>query len=93
MRRFARFRTKFPRQSYGLRVDLPASSLSSCCFDRAGESFGYTEAEYQAVLARHGGKTMMAVHAEVLKAPDAASPDEVRLTMVRKPPGNAELPS
>ena len=61
--------------------------------DRAGGSCSYTEAEYQAVLARHGGKMMMAVHAEVLRAPDAARPDEVRLTLVRKPPGNAELPS
>jgi hypothetical protein len=61
--------------------------------DRAGAWFRYTETEYQAVLRRHGGKTMLAVHAEVLKAPDPARPDEVRLTLVRKPPGNAALPS
>jgi hypothetical protein len=38
-------------------------------------------------------KTMLAVHAKVLKAPDAARPHDARLTLVRKPPGNAELPS
>lgn len=61
--------------------------------DRSGGSLAFTEAEYQAVLTRHGGKTMMVVHAEVLKEPDAARPDEVRLTLTRKPPGNGELPS
>lgn len=60
--------------------------------ERVGGSLTFTEAEYQAVL-RHGGKTMMVVHAEVLKAPDAPRPDEVRLTLTRKPPGNGELPS
>lgn len=61
--------------------------------ERVGGSLTFTEAEYQAVLARHGGKTMMVVHAEVLKEADKASPDQVRLTLVRKPPGNAELPA
>lgn len=28
-----------------------------------------------------------------LKTPDAPRPDEVRLTLTRKPPGNGELPS
>jgi hypothetical protein len=36
---------------------------------------------------------MMVVHAEILKAPHAPRPDEVRLTLTRKPPGNGELPS
>lgn len=53
----------------------------------------YTEAEYQDVLARHGGKTMMVVHAEVMKETGKAKPDQVRLTLVREPPGNAELPA
>jgi hypothetical protein len=60
--------------------------------ERAGGSVTYTEAEYQEVLARHGGKTMMVVHAEVLKDTGKEKPDQVRLTLVRKPPGNAELP-
>ena len=60
--------------------------------DRAGGSLAFTEADYQAVVTRHGGKTMV-VHAEVLKEPDAARPDEVRLTLTRKPPGNGELPT
>ena len=59
----------------------------------AGGSVTYTEAEYQEVLARHGGKTMMVVHAEVLKDTGKEKPDQVRLTLVRKPPGNAELPA
>lgn len=29
--------------------------------DRAGGSLSFTEAEYQAVVSRHGGKTMMVV--------------------------------
>lgn len=61
--------------------------------ERVGGSLTFTEAEYQAVLARHGGKTMMVVHAEVLKDADKARPDQVRLTLVRRPPGNAELPA
>jgi hypothetical protein len=61
--------------------------------DRAGGSLTFTEAEYQAVLARYGGKTMMVVRAEVLKEADKDRPDQVRLTMVRTPPGNAVLPA
>jgi hypothetical protein len=61
--------------------------------DRIGGSLTFTEAEYQAVVARHGGKTMMAIHAEVIKTAGAERPDQVRLTLTRKPPGNAELPS
>jgi hypothetical protein len=59
--------------------------------DRNGGSFSFTEAEYQAVLKRYGGKTMMALHAEVLKSPGVEKAHKVRLTLVRKPPGNAEL--
>lgn len=35
----------------------------------------------------------MAVHAEVIKRAGADTPDQVRLTLIRKPPGIAELPS
>jgi hypothetical protein len=61
--------------------------------DRIGGSLTFTEAEYQAVVARHGGKTIMVVHAEVIQRASTDRPDEVRLTVTRKPPGNAELPS
>jgi len=61
--------------------------------DRAGGSVTFTEAEYQAIVARHGGKTMMVVHAEVVKRTGMEKPDQVRLTLTRKPPGNAELPA
>jgi hypothetical protein len=60
--------------------------------ERVGGSLTFTEAEYQAVLARYGGKTMMVVHAEVMKNAGKERPDQVRLILVRKPPGNAELP-
>jgi hypothetical protein len=61
--------------------------------DRAGGTLTFSEAEYQAVLARHGGKTMMVVHAELLKEKGNDQPDQVRLTLVRKRPGNAKLPA
>lgn len=59
--------------------------------DHRGGSLTFTEAEYQAVVARHGGKTRMALHAEVIGRTGAETPDQVRLTLIRKPPGNAEL--
>jgi hypothetical protein len=61
--------------------------------ERNGGSLVFTEAEYQAVIARYGGKTMIVVHAEVRKRAGAEKADEVRLILTRKPPGNAELPS
>jgi hypothetical protein len=36
---------------------------------------------------------MMALPAEVLKSPGVEEADKVRLTLVRKLPGNAELPT
>jgi hypothetical protein len=35
----------------------------------------------------------MVVHADVIRRAGAEKPDEVRLTLTQKPPGNAELPS
>lgn len=61
--------------------------------ERLGGSLTFTEAEYQPSVARHGGRTMMVVHAEVIKRAGTDKPEEVRLTLTRKPPGNVELRS
>jgi len=58
---------------------------------RAGGASSYTEAEYDEVLERYGGKTNMAVHVEVVTS--AGGPPEVQLTLVRRPPANADLVS
>jgi hypothetical protein len=79
----------------GPSYDLGALHMAGLevLLDRAGGTLTYSEAEYQAVLARNGGKTMMVVHAEVLKEKGKDKPNQVCLTLVRRPPGNAELPA
>jgi hypothetical protein len=59
---------------------------------RAGGSLTISRAEYEAVVARYGGRAKLAIHLEVL-APPGGGPDEVRLTLVRKDPAPGELPS
>lgn len=83
--------TVLTRPSY----DLGALHMAGLVvlLDRAGGTLTYSEADYEAVLARHGGTMMMVVHAEVLKEKGKDKPDRVRLTLVRKPPGNGELPA
>lgn len=58
---------------------------------RAGGAATVTEAEYEEILARFGGKTNMAIHIEAVGS--AGGPAEVQLTLVRKPPANADLVS
>jgi hypothetical protein len=58
--------------------------------DRAGGTFSYTEAEYQSVLARFGGKTRMNMRVEVTK-PSAGGAPSVELRLETKEPRNAEL--
>lgn len=60
--------------------------------ERAGGNVSFTESEYKAVLERLGGPTMMAVHIEISKPAKGGQPT-VELTLVRKPPANAELMS
>ena len=60
--------------------------------ERNGGSVTFTESEYQAIVARYGGSSLMAVHHEVLAMPGEA-PDEVRFTLVRKAAGQGELPA
>jgi hypothetical protein len=58
---------------------------------RAGGRATFTEAEYKEVQSRYGGSSRATIHMEVLRA--QGQPDEVQVTIVNKPPGNAELAS
>jgi hypothetical protein len=60
--------------------------------DRNGGSLTFTEAEYQAMVAKYGGASKIAIHFEVLATP-GKEPDEVRFRLIRKEPANAELVS
>ena len=51
----------------------------------------FTPAEYEAILARYGGSANFASHVEVLGS--GGGPNEDQLTLIRKPPANAELVS
>jgi hypothetical protein len=59
--------------------------------DRAGGRVTFTDDEYMAALERAGGPTSATIHVEIVSA--KGQPDEVQLTLVRKPPTNAELVS
>lgn len=76
-----------------LRQDALRQGALVVLLSRAGGSAGYTEAEYQEICARYGGTKNLAIHIEVLKRPADEKPDEVRLTLIRKAPENAELVS
>jgi hypothetical protein len=56
---------------------------------RAGGSLSFTRADYVDLTEQYGGS----IHFEGLGPTDADSPDEIRVMLVRKPPGNATLPS
>jgi hypothetical protein len=60
--------------------------------ERAGGSLTFSEADYQAVVRKYGGASMMAIHYEVLDA-QGDVPHQIKLVLIRKPPGNAELTS
>lgn len=57
---------------------------------RAGGRATFTQEEYERARATFGGSNV-AIHVEVLRA--QGQPDEIRLTLVDKPPANAELVS
>lgn len=77
----ARVRRELAMQTAGLVILL----------DRAGGRLTYTESEYQATVDRHGGKTNMAIHMEVVR--QGQGEPVVELTLTSKPPANADLPS
>jgi len=58
---------------------------------RAGGTTTFSQADYDEILERHGGLALMAVHIEV--ASIGGGQPKVELTLVRKPPANAELVS
>jgi hypothetical protein len=60
--------------------------------ERAGGQVAFTRADYQAIVDRHGGSSLMAVHAEALGSP-GADPDEVRVSLVTKVAGQGDLVS
>jgi hypothetical protein len=60
--------------------------------ERAGGRIVFTQAEYQAIVDRHGGSSLMAIHAEAL-APPGSDPDEVRVSLVSKVAGQGDLVS
>jgi hypothetical protein len=57
---------------------------------RAGGRTTFTQEEYEEARSRHGGSNV-AIHVEVLRT--LGQPDEIQLTLVNKPPANAELVS
>lgn len=59
--------------------------------DRAGGSVQFTEAVYEAIVERHGGRAMMTIHVEKLQLGDGQ--EAVRATLVRKRPRQGELPA
>lgn len=58
--------------------------------DRAGGRVAFTEAEYQAVLAKHGGSKLFNVRLEVVRQDGQA--DHVEARLERKPPSQGSLP-
>lgn len=65
-------------------------SALALLLDRAGGSVEFTEAEYQAVLSKYGGRTMFNIRLEVVR--EAGRPDRVRARLERKPPAQGSLP-
>lgn len=58
--------------------------------DRAGGRLEFTEAEFQAVVAKYGGSTLMNIRLEVVR--QAGQPDRVVARLERKPPAQGSLP-
>jgi hypothetical protein len=57
--------------------------------ERAGGGVAFTDEEYQAALARVGGSKNAAIHIEIVGS--KGEPAQVQLTLISKPPANAEL--
>lgn len=49
----------------------------------------FTHDEYESILARYGGSANFAIHIEILSS--GGETDEVQLSLISKPPANAEL--
>ena len=81
--------TKTPKQQMNESA-LRLAALT-VLLDRVGGSLSFTEAEYQSIAERFGGRTNLVVHLEVIK--DGARAPEVQVKLLSKPPGNADLVS
>lgn len=58
--------------------------------ERAGGRVTFTDEEYQAALERAGGSANAVIHIEIVSQ---GGRDEAQLSLIRKPPTNAELVS
>lgn len=58
---------------------------------RAGGSVTVTRREFEAVMERYGGSARLAMRMERIEAADPLD-SGVRLTLIRKEPGQGELP-
>ena len=56
---------------------------------RAGGTLAFTHEEYETSTEQYGGS----IHFEGLGPKRATGPNEIRVVLVRKPPGDARLPS
>lgn len=59
--------------------------------ERAGGRATFTEAEYEAIAARFGGRSSLVVRIEIVR--EGTKPPEVQVELLRKPAGNADLVS
>ena len=58
---------------------------------RAGGRLAFTQAEQQEACSMYGGTANLAIHMETTRIGDA--PPVIELTLVRKAPANADLPT
>jgi hypothetical protein len=77
------------------RLDLKHQSTMQIAalvvlLDRAGGSIEFDLAEFEEARARRGGAAKMVIHHEVLQQGKKRS---IRVTLIRKDPVNAELPT
>ena len=72
------------------RIDALKHASLALLLDRAGGRVEFTEAEYQAIVAKFGGPTMFNIRLEVVR--QAGQPDRVVARLERKPPAQGSLP-
>lgn len=64
-------------------------SALTVLLDRAGGRITFTEADYQAVITKYGGPSMLVIHSDVVR--DGSRPIEIRLRLLSRAPKNGEL--
>lgn len=58
--------------------------------EQAGGSIEFTREDFEALLERHGGRSRLSVHVEVVR--EAGKPDRVRASLRSTQPGQGSLP-